>query len=288
MNLEKILTYKFADIEHTATPRDCMLYALGIGIGDRPEDPRDLQYVYEKGLKFFPSLVNVIAHPGGWIQAPELGVDWVKLLHGEQSFTMHATLQPGKTYVGTYQVLGVVDKGAGKGALLFLRKELREKGHSDIVSTVTSTYFLRGDGGSGGSGGSMIEAPAPHPVPDRAPDQSCTLPILSRAALIYRLSGDYNPIHADPALARKAGFDRPILHGLCSLGVATRAIIASCCNDEPERLQSLQLRFSSPVYPGETLVTDIWHDGAAVSFRSRVAERGVVVLNNGRAAIAPA
>ena len=117
---------------------------------------------------------------------------------------------------------------------------------------------------------------------------SCTLPILSRAALIYRLSGDYNPIHADPALARKAGFDRPILHGLCSLGVATRAIIASCCNDEPERLQSLQLRFSSPVYPGETLVTDIWHDGAAVSFRSRVAERGVVVLNNGRAAIAPA
>ena len=282
MNLEKILAHKFADIEHTATPRDCMLYALGIGVGDRPEDPRDLQYVYEKGLKLFPSQVNVIAHPGGWIQEPELQVDWVRLLHGEQSFAIHAPVEPGKIYVGSYNVVDVVDKGAGKGALLFLRKELREKGRGELVSTVTSTYFLRGDGGCGGT---TTEAPAPHPVPERTPDLSCTLPILARAALIYRLSGDYNPIHADPALARKAGFEKPILHGLCSLGIATRAIISSCCNDEPEMLQSLRLRFSSPVYPGETLVTDIWRDGAAVSFRSSVAERGVVVLNNGQAAV---
>ncbi len=283
MILDKVLTRKFPDIEHAVTSRDCMLYALGIGVGDRPEDPRDLQFTYEKGLKFFPSLVNVIAHPGGWIQAPELGVDWVKLLHGEQSFTMHAVLEPGKSYVGSYQVLDVLDKGPGKGALLFLRKELREKGHSAVVSTVTSTYFLRGDGGCGGT---TTEAPAPHPIPERAPDATCTLPTLAQAALIYRLSGDYNPIHADPVLARKAGFERPILHGLCSLGVATRAVLMSCCNDEPERLKSLQLRFSSPVYPGETLVTDLWRDGHSVSFRSRVVERNVVVLNNGRAVVA--
>lgn len=282
MILDKVLSWKFPDIEHTATPRDCMLYALSIGVGDRPQDARDLQFVYEHGLKFFPSQVNVIAHPGGWIQEPELEVDWVKLLHGEQSFTMHAVPEPGKTYVGSYQVLDVVDKGPGKGALLFLRKELREKGHSAVVSTVTSTYFLRGDGGCGGT---TTEAPAPHPVPERAPDQSCSLPTLARAALIYRLSGDYNPIHADPVLARKAGFERPILHGLCTLGFATRAIISSCCNDEPERLKLLQLRFSSPVYPGDTLVTDIWQDGDSVSFRSRVAERNVVVLNNGRAVV---
>ena len=259
-----------------------MLYALGIGVGDRPEDPRDLQFTYERGLKFFPSLVNVIAHPGSWIQAPELAMDWVKLLHGEQAFTMHAILEPGKTYVGTYQVLDVVDKGPGKGALLFLRKELREKGMEAVVSTVTSTYFLRGDGGCGGT---TTQAPAPHTIPDRAPDLTCTLTTLARSALIYRLSGDYNPIHADPEQARKAGFERPILHGLCSLGVATRAVLASCCNDEPERLKSLQLRFSSPVYPGETLVTDLWRDGDCVSFRSRVAERNVVVLNNGRAVV---
>ena len=282
MNLDKVLGKQFAPIEHVVTARDCMLYALGIGVGDRPEDPRDLQFTYEKGLKFFPSLVNVIAHPGGWIQAPELAVDWVKLLHGEQSFTMHATLEPGKTYVGTYQVLDVVDKGPGKGALLFLRKELREKGVEAVVSTVTSTYFLRGDGGCGGT---TAEAPTPHPIPDRARHLTCTLTTLARSALIYRLSGDYNPIHADPVLARKAGFERPILHGLCSLGVATRAVLASCCNDEPERLKSLQLRFSSPVYPGETLVTELWRDGDSVSFRSRVAERNVVVLNNGRAVV---
>ena len=283
MILDKVLGRTFAAIEHTVSPRDCMLYALGIGVGDRPEDARDLQFVFEQGLKAFPSQVNVIAHPGGWIQDPELGVDWVRLLHGEQAFTLHAPIEPGKTYVGSYQVVDVVDKGAGKGALLFLRKELREKGHNELVSIVTSTYFLRGDGGCGGT---TSEAPAPHAIPERAPDLSCTLPVLARAALIYRLSGDYNPIHADPALARKAGFERPILHGLCSLGVATRAVLAGCCNDEPERLSSLQLRFSSPVYPGETLVTDIWMDAAVASFRTRSAERGVVVLNNGRATFA--
>ncbi len=283
MNLEKVLGKQFAPIEHVVTARDCMLYALGIGVGERPEEACDLQFIYEKGLKFFPSMVNVIAHPGGWIQAPELAVDWLKLLHGEQSFTINATLEPGKTYMGTYQVLDVVDKGPGNGALLFLRKELREKGKDALVSTVTSTYFLRGDGGCGGT---RTDATAPHPIPDRAPDLSCALTTLARSALIYRLSGDYNPIHADPVLARKAGFERPILHGLCSLGLATRAVLASCCNDEPERLKSLQLRFSAPVYPGETLVTDLWREGNSVRFRSRVSERNVVVLNNGLAELA--
>ena len=245
MNLEKVLGKQFAPIEHVVTARDCMLYALGIGVGERPEEACDLQFIYEKGLKFFPSMVNVIAHPGGWIQAPELAVDWLKLLHGEQSFTINATLEPGKTYMGTYQVLDVVDKGPGNG-----------------------------------------DATAPHPIPDRAPDLSCALTTLARSALIYRLSGDYNPIHADPVLARKAGFERPILHGLCSLGLATRAVLASCCNDEPERLKSLQLRFSAPVYPGETLVTDLWREGNSVRFRSRVSERNVVVLNNGLAELA--
>ncbi|MES2282239.1 MAG: MaoC/PaaZ C-terminal domain-containing protein [Pseudomonadota bacterium] len=282
MNLEQLLQFKFPDIEYTTTPRDAMLYALGIGVGDRPEDARDLQFVYEQNLKMFPSQVNVICHPGGWIMNPVLQVDWVKLLHGEQSFEILKPLRPGATYVGSYRVLGVVDKGAGKGALLFLRKELREKGSADIVSTVDSTYFLRGDGGCGGTG---MQAPTPHAIPGRAPDSSITISILPRAALIYRLSGDYNPIHADPVTARKAGFDRPILHGLCSLGVATRAIVQSACDDKAERLQSLRLRFSSPVYPGETLVTELWREGNVVSFRSRVAERDIVVLNNGRATV---
>jgi len=283
MNLQKLLQFKFSELEYTAAPRDAMLYALGIGVGDRPEDARDLQFVYEKGLKMFPSQVNVICHPGGWLQDPQLEIDWVKLLHGEQVFEIHKPLEPGQTYTGRYKITGVLDKGPGKGALLFLRKELREKGSDTLVSTVGSTYFLRGDGGCGGT---TTDAPAPHLLPERAPDTSVTLSVLGRAALIYRLSGDYNPIHADPALARKAGFERPILHGLCSLGVATRAILQSCCDDQPERLRSLQLRFTSPVYPGETLITEVWRDGEVASFRARVAERDVVVMNNGRAHIA--
>lgn len=282
MNLQNVLSHVFQPMEHTLSSRDCMLYAAGIGVGERPQAAGDLQFLYEQGLQVFPSFVNVIAHPGGWVQAPALEVDWVKLLHGEQSFTMHRPLEVGKTYVGTFRVTDVVDKGAGKGALIFMRKELREKGCDDIVSTVTSTYFLRGDGGCGGT---ATSAPVPHKLPERAPDGQCVLPTLPQAALIYRLSGDYNPIHADPVLARKAGFERPILHGLCSLGVATRAVLQATCGDRPERLKSLALRFSTPVYPGETVATDYWLDGPIVSFRARVLERDVVVLGNGRAEI---
>lgn len=282
MNLERLLTRKFAPIKHALTPRDCILYAAGIGVGNRPQDPRDLQYLYEERLKVFPAFVNVLAHPGGWIQDPELGVDWVKLLHGEQSFEMIGQLEANKTYIGTFQVMDVVDKGPGKGALLFLRKELREQGKTELVSTVTSTYFLRGDGGSGGT---TTEAPAPHVLPEREPDGQCVLPTLPQAALIYRLSGDYNPIHADPVMAREAGFEGPILHGLCSLGVATRAVLQATCDDQPERLKSLRLRFSAPVYPGETIATEYWRDGDVVSFRARVIERGAIVLNHGRAEI---
>lgn len=282
MNLEKILNKQFDDIEHHASPRDCMLYALGIGVGLRPEDQRDLQFTYEQGLKLFPAMVNVICHPGGWITAPELEVNWVKLLHGEQSFTINRPLEPGKTYVGSYKVVGVLDKGEGKGAMVYLRKELREQGQSEVVSTVTSTYVLRGDGGCGGN---MTEAPAIHAIPERAADAVCELPTLPQAALIYRLSGDYNPIHADPVLAKKAGFDKPILHGLCTFGVATRAIISTVCGDDPAKLKSVALRFSSPVYPGETIKTEFWRDGNVVSFRSTAVERKVVVLNNGRAEV---
>lgn len=284
MNLEKLLAWPFSPLEQTLHPRDCMLYALGIGIGADATSPAELQFCYEQDQKVFPALVNVICHPAGWITAPELEVDWVKLLHGEQSFQIFRPLEANKTYVGRYRVRDVLDKGEGKGALLYLEKELREKESNELASLVTSTYVLRGDGGHGGT---ITEAPAPHPLPERPADSSLSLPTLPQAALIYRLSGDYNPIHADPALARKAGFDRPILHGLCTLAVATRAVMRQFGNDDPARLRSLQLRFSAPVYPGETIVTEMWRDGDVVSFRARVAERDVVVLNNGRAEIAP-
>jgi acyl dehydratase len=280
MNLERVVTKKFPAVERALEPRDCMLYALGIGVGSRPEAVSDLQFCYEDGLKVFPAMVNVIAHPGPWAREPSLEIDWVKILHGEQSFVIHRPLLPGKTYIGISRVRNVIDKGADKGAMLYVEKLLREREDHEIVSAVTSTYVLRGDGGCGST---TSETPVVHAIPERACDASLSLATLPQSALIYRLSGDYNPLHADPAVARKGGFERPILHGLCTMGVATRALLHCYCDNRTERLKSVSLRFSAPVYPGETIVTDLWRDGNIVSFRSRVVERNVVVLNNGRA-----
>ncbi len=285
MNLDVVLAKQFPSLEHTLTPRDCMIYALGVGVGDRPTDPGDLQFVYEDGLQVFPAMVNVIAHPGVWVKEPALGIEWVRLLHGEQAFTIHQPLQPGQTCVGTYQVTDVVDKGPGKGAMLYLRKSLTDKQSGALVATVTSTYVLRGDGGCGGT---TSAAPSLPVTPDRPADDSLSLATLPQAALIYRLSGDGNPIHASPEIARKAGFERPILHGLCTMGVATRALLQACCAGNAARLRSVKLRFSSPVYPGETIRTEFWRDGAQVSFRASSVERNVVVLSHGQAEVAAA
>lgn len=286
MNLDVLLSKEFPPLEQELTQHSAILYALGVGFGDQPTDPRELQFLYEKHqpkLEVMPSIVNVLCHPGGWILDPRLEINWVKLLHGEQSFEIMKPIQVGKTYVGTFRILDVIDKGADKGCMIFMEKALREKGSDEISATVTSTYFLRGDGGCGGT---TDKAPVPHAIPDRPADGELTLTTLERSALIYRLSGDYNPIHADPEMARKAGFEKPILHGLCTLGVVTRAVLRQSCDDRPERLRSLALRYSAPVLPGETVVTEFWQDGPVVSFRSKVQERGIVVLNNGRAVVA--
>jgi acyl dehydratase len=285
MNLEKLLAKQFPSFEQVASPRDCMLYALGIGLGSNQTDPAELQFTYEQGLKVFPAMANVLCHPGTWVKEPELEIAWVKLLHGEQGIRMHRPLEAGKTYVSAYRVAGVLDKGEGKGAMLYFEKLLSEKDSGELVSTVTSTYVLRGDGGCGST---IAEAAPIHAIPERAADAECTLEVLPQAALIYRLSGDYNPIHADPETAKKAGFEKPILQGLCSFGVAARALLATCCGNQPERLKAMQLRFSSPVYPGETLRTEFWREGEVVSFRTTAVERNVVVLNNGRAEVAAA
>lgn len=284
MNLDKVLSKQFPALEATLTPRDCMLYALGVGVGTRPQAAEDLQFTYEEGLKVFPAMVNVICHPGAWVKEADLGIDWVRILHGEQSFTILKPLEPGRTYVGSYRVTDVIDKGAGKGAMLYLEKTLTDKATGDTVSTVTSTYVLRGDGGCGGT---TQAQPPLRSVPGTPATDSISIETLPQAGLIYRLSGDYNPIHASPEIARKAGFDKPILHGLCTMGVATRALLQGCCDDRPERLRSVSLRFSAPVYPGEAILTEFWREERGVSFRATAVDRKAVVLNNGFAEILP-
>jgi acyl dehydratase len=141
---------------------------------------------------------------------------------------------------------------------------------------------MRGNGSYGGPTGA---APEPHKLPERASDMVIDINTLPQAALIYRLSGDYNPLHADPAAAHAAGYEQPILHGLCTFGIAGRAILLACCDNEPARLKEIRARFSAPVFPGETISTEMWRDGKTTSFRARALPRNVVVLNHGRAIV---
>ncbi len=281
---EALRQWPIAEIEHTYAARDTMLYALGLGCGADPMDESELRFVYEGQLQALPSMAVVLGYPGFWISDPRTGVDWKKVLHGEQGFTIFKPLPASGTVIGRSRVTGLFDKGKDKGAVLVSERDVIDKATGDLLCRLTSTTMMRGDGGFGGPSGPL---PSPHPLPDRAPDQTLGIATLPQAALIYRLSGDYNPLHADPAVARSGGFERPILHGLCTFGVVCRALLQMTCGNDPSKLRSMQVRFSSPIYPGETIVTELWKEpDGVVSFRARVRERDLVVINNGRAELA--
>jgi len=209
-------------------------------------------------------------------------VDWKTVLHGEQAVIVHRPLPSSGTVIGKSRVTNILDKGE-KGSLLFSERDVVDKKSGALLATLMQTAVLRGNGDYGGPTGA---APEPHKLPERAPDTVVDINTLPQAALIYRLSGDYNPLHADPQVANSAGFDRPILHGLCTFGVTGRAILRACCGNDPSRLKEIRARFSSPVFPGETISTEIWCDKETISFRARTRERKQLVLNNGRALLA--
>lgn len=283
INPDALRQWPIADVEHTYTARDTMLYALGLGCGADPLDEDQLRFVYEGRLQALPSMAVVLGYPGFWISDPGTGVNWKKVLHGEQALTIFKPLPVAATVIGRSRVTGLFDKGKDKGAVLISERDVIDKASGDLLCRLTSTTMMRGDGGFGGPSGPL---PAPHPLPDRAADQTRSIATLPQAALIYRLSGDYNPLHADPEVARSGGFDRPILHGLCTFGVVCRALLDMVCGNDPSKLRTMQVRFSSPVYPGETIVTELWKEpGGVVSFRAKVKERDLVVINNGRAEI---
>lgn len=284
LDAQKILNWKFPEIEHTYTEKDTILYALGVGCAADPNaEPDDLKYVYEKGLLALPTMAVVLAYPGNWLESRESTADYSKVLHGEQVLTLHRPIPPAGTVVGTTRVTDLLDKGKDKGAVLYAERQIKDKATGALIATMVSAAMLRGDGGFGGKPGPQ---PAPHKLPEGAPQRHVDIETAPNSALIYRLSGDRNPLHADPKAAAAGGFKTPILHGLCTYGVAGRAILKACCGNDPSRLKSLQVRFSSPVYPGETIRTELWQDGTTVSFRARVVERDVVVLNNGLATVA--
>jgi acyl dehydratase len=277
LNLEAVRNFRFEPISHTYTRRDTMLYALGLGYGSDPLDTSQLNFVYETDLRAVPSICCVLAHPGFWAKRPELEIDWLRLLHGEQRFEIHNPIPPEGTVKASYEIAAVADKGTGKGAILHLVKTLNDA-DGEKLATVRSVLFLRTDGGCGSFGNVPSESA---PLAGQSPSVVKDIATLPQSALIYRLSGDYNPIHADIEAAAKAGFERPILHGLCTLGIATRAVLAAFADGRPERLNSLSARFSRPVFPGETIRTEFFATGGQIRFRSRAVERDVVVLDRG-------
>lgn len=281
IDYQKLKNRKFDDVVHTYTKRDTMLYALGLGFGADPMDRGQLRFVYEAGLKALPTMAVVLGSPGFWVKNPDSGIDWKQVLHGEQGLKVFKPLPVEGTVIGRTRIVEIIDNGPGKGALMYSEREIIDQKTGELLASSQSTTFCRADGGFGGPSGPKKTV---HPVPERAPDLSCDIATLPQAALIYRLSGDYNPLHADPDVAKAANFKQPILHGLCTYGVAGHALLKLLCDYDPAKLKQMDVRFSSPVYPGETIRTEIWKEGQGkAAFRCKVVERDVTVLNNGYA-----
>jgi acyl dehydratase len=236
----------------------------------------ELNFVYEKDIRSIPTQAGVVS----WGALPgDMGLNFAMLVDGERKIVFHKPLRPSGSVVATCQVTGAWDKGAGKGAVVVFDTLLTDPQTGELLQTITSSFFARGDGGFGGPSEGQ---PEPHPIPGRAPDASIDLPTRPDQALIYRLSGDYNPLHIDPAFAKMVGFPRPILHGMCTYGITCRAVLQTFADYDPARIKSHQARFSAPVFPGETITVDLWRDGDVVSFEARVQARGVTVIKNGK------
>ncbi|WP_157218948.1 MaoC/PaaZ C-terminal domain-containing protein [Flavisphingomonas formosensis] len=260
--------------------REAMLYALGIGMAADPLDPHELPFVYEKNLKVMPSFATVAA----WGSNPPLAaakVDYTRVVHAEQGMTLHRAFPSSATIRAVGGMTAAIDKGDG-GALIYGETELRDADTGEAYATLAVTWLARADGHFGGPRDGVS---APHMIPDRPAELSFDIATRPDQALLYRLSGDRNPLHADIDLARRSGFERPILHGLCTYGLCCRAVIAGWADYDPLRLVSQTARFSAPVLPGDTITVDMWRDEDVVSFEARVRARGVTVIRNGKAVL---
>ncbi|QHE87875.1 MaoC family dehydratase [Hydrogenophaga sp. BPS33] len=284
LDYENVRNWTSGDIAYTCSPQSAMLYALGVGMSQDPLDRDQLRYTTEKDMRVLPSMATVLAHPGFWIRdRKEMGIDHVRMVHGEQAFQLHRPLPSSGAIIGRSRVTRVVDKGAGKGALIHVEKRLFDATSDALLAVCDSVVFCRGDGGFSANGGGDPAGEAPKATPDTAPDLVVDLPTRPETALIYRLSGDYNPLHSDPDVATAAGFPRPILHGLGTYGVACHGLVKAFCGYDAARLKSMGARFSAPTFPGDVIRLECWRTDEGIAFRARVPARDVTVLSHGHA-----
>lgn len=279
LNYEKIMAWRPADVVVRYGPQDCILYALGVGLGMDPLDPGQLKFVYERALEAFPTMAVVLGWPGRMTD-PAFGLDETMVVAAELKVTLARPLAASDALTARTRVEEVVDRGAGGPAIVQVKRELSTP-DGTLVARVDSNLLARKHGGFGGK---VTTLPDPPAIPVRPPDSICDLPTPPNLALLYRLTGDENPLHADPSRAKTAGFPRPILHGAATFGIAAHAILRQL-DYRADKLASIGARFSRPVFPGDTVRTEIWRDGAAFAFQCRVEGRKDIVLTSGQAAV---
>lgn len=285
-----LLLRELPTVRRRYEPRDTILYALGIGAAHGADawDERHLRFVYEARLQALPTMCAMLGDPGFWMRDADTGLDWARLVHAEEDMQWPGVLPPHGDVTAHNRVVSVEDRGAGRGALFAVERELRDSASGQTLARSRTTVLARGNGGFGPADaplqrfGDAAPPPLP-PLPARAADRVLHRATATNLPLLYRLSADPNPLHVDPAAARRAGFERPIMHGMCTVGLLGLLLVQEFCDFDVARLAALRARFTSPLYPGETLQVEFWHDTDTVRFRATGVERGAVVLDLGQA-----
>jgi len=281
---EELMALKNLGQKYSYSDREVMLYAYGIGLGADPMDEKELAFVNEgaltpRALKVVPTFASVAA----WGSGPgDMKINRLMVVDGERDITFHKPLPTAANIIADSTVLDAFDKGKDKGAVIRHQTVLKDA-NGEKLATLVASRFARGDGGFGGPSEGQ---PEPHKVPTRAPDRTVDIATRPDQALVYRLCGDRNPLHSDPGFAQKAGFPRPILHGMCTYGITCRGVLQTYADYDPSAFRQHIARFSSPVYPGETVTMEMWKDGNVISFEAKVKSRNVTVIRNGKTVLA--
>jgi acyl dehydratase len=284
IDYEAVKKWTFDEVRYQYTERDTILYALAVGFGADPLSAGELRYTFEKNLRSVPTMAAIVGAPGTWWADPRIGADIGGIVHGEQRMRWLRSLPTSGTLVARNRVQSLTDKGVGKGAIGVVARDVLDASSGQIIAQGVNVSVLRRDGGFSRDSG-ICDPPLTGlpPAPGRAPDLEVELPSLPQSALIYRLTGDRNPLHADPRVATQAGFQRPILHGLCTYGMACHAVLRAVLGYDAAPLRALAVRFTAPVFPGDRVRFELWREseGHTLRLRARVDARSLVVLDNG-------